>query len=164
MSASLPDNFLDNLNQGRLSCSPSTFFFFLTWAFHLTSSQGELVKEGVGDNSLGRLFIGGTDQVHHSFRAKALGVDHLKHATVLGLLPVRVVDKEDCRFGAQLGLCEVAQIHEGALREQGKIRVAKPHVKAAGYLVKEAGELVQSLGTTEAGAGIEHEFTSRFLL
>jgi len=53
-----------------------------------------------------------------------------------------VVDKEYCGSGTQLFFCEVAQVHEGALREQCEISIAEPHIKAAGGLVVDTSELM----------------------
>ena len=53
-----------------------------------------------------------------------------------------VVDKEYCGSGTQLFFCEVAQVHEGALREQCEISIAEPHIKAASGLVVDTSELM----------------------
>ena len=119
-------------------------------------SEGQLVEQSGGEDALRGLSIARTNQLSHGLTAEAVGVDDLEHAAVLNPMAVLVVDEEDDAGGTEL-LCEVAQVHERTLREEGEVRVTEPHEEAVRRLVVDAGKLVQGLGAAQAGAGVDHE-------
>lgn len=75
-----------------------------------------------------------------------------------------VVHQESDSLSLLLGLCEVAQVHEDTLREEGEVRVTEPHVEAATRLVIEAGVLMECLGASQTGLGVKDELAGRVLL
>ena len=83
-------------------------------------SQLELVKEGRRDDTLRSLAVLCSNQVLDGIGTEPIGVDHSEHVAVLRFLAMLMVDEERDGLGAD-SLRKVAQIHERALREEGKV-------------------------------------------
>ena len=83
-------------------------------------SQLELVKEGRRDDTLRSLAVLCSNQVLDDIGAEPLGLDHSEHVAILRFLAMLMVDEERDGLGAD-SLRKVAQIHERALREEGKV-------------------------------------------
>ena len=136
---------------------------FLNGLSYLVVSQGEFIEEGAGEDALGQLSILWSNQCFDRLGSESLGINDTEHASILLFLAVLVEHQEGDGTGAHFKFSEVAQVHKGALGEQGEVSVTQPDEETAWGLLVDAWILVEGLSSTEASTGVEHKPPCSFL-